>query len=733
LICANAIVHDGVVGSPGNTLPPRPPSVPTDARWDPGKQPGFEWKVGELDGDGKRHGQYRSWTRDGLLHAETTYEHGELHGTNRNYHPDGTIASEAEWVRGVIMDSVYFRCEQPSPEPFAQAAAAGVWSVRYYTRDGKANYTIRYFTRDGVECGPDGNVLPPRPKSVSADARWFPELDRWVDGAIERGTNAQVGRWRWWHRDGVLRHEELRGAGGEALMIADFRADGTLEKKVTRDERGEERDYYFDDGKLSTRRRDDPRGRELYKGSWYRDGSIDEEKTRVYDGDALASVNERTTGGALLFEARREGAAMACVLYGKDGKTAAAMGLIEDDRLAGTWRLCDDTGAVRREAEIGALAIDQAVTADGIEWTLGQALYQLDEPALPDLPELAGVDAEPWADLEGAYGDHVVEFPRLMRALASPDPLVRRFALAGIDSEIEHQGSTYPATERALPYLARLLAHPSADRTRLLGVIQCAATETTIAAAWPHVFAFYPRASLDEKLKILALAKHATAARASVLEVARADADPAMRACAIDSMVSRDGRIDDVLPALHDRDLLVRAAAAIAISCAKGPDSPREVIHALGDAARGWRDLAARFGTLPYVDGHILAHLALAAGSIGTPDARSLAHHLYPYIDETDARSAVTCGQGLLALAFGDGRRPFAKRFVEILDALARSKKFWTFNVNAHEVVDRWNLPREAREVAALVAELQAAGDPESFMHQSMHGSDQGDETDDEE
>ena len=480
----------------------------------------------------------------------------------------------------------------------------------------------------------------------------------------------------------------------------------------------------------------------------------------MYDGDELASVTERTTGGALLFEARREGAEMACVLYGKDGKTPAAMGMIAGERLAGTWRICEDGGAVRREADVAALEIDQAVTADGLEWTLGQALYRLDEPAFPPMPELAGVDAEPWGELEGAYGDHVEEFPRLLHGLASPDPLVRRFALASIDSEIEHQGSTYPATARVIPYLARVLAHANADRPRLLAVIQCAGeaalpyvddvaelagddparvgiegTVKAVAAAWPHVFAIYPRATLEERRKILVIAKLAPEARKSVLEVARGDADAAMRACAVDSLVTRDGPIEDVVPALGDRDLLVRAAAAVAIACAKGPATPREVVHALGDAIRNWREIAPRFGELPYTDGHLLAYLALAAGSIRTPDARSLAHHLHPLIDEVDSRSAITFGQGLLGLAFGDGQRPFAKRFVEILDALARSKKFWVFDVNAHEIVDGWNLPREPRELAALVAELQAAGEPESVMHAIMHrgdeGGDQGDEDDD--
>jgi hypothetical protein len=216
------------MGKPDNSPPARPKTVPEEARWDP-KDPGFEWIVGGVDAEGRRHGLYRSWTRDGRLHGECGYEHGKVHGKNINFHPDGTIASEAEWANGTIMNSAFHRCASPSPEPFAQAAP-NVWTARYFTRDGKTNYAIRYFTRDGTECGPDGNPLPPRPGSVSVDARWFPDMERWVDGEIERGTNKQVGRWRWWSREGVLRHEELRDATGDALTISDYEVDGTLTK-----------------------------------------------------------------------------------------------------------------------------------------------------------------------------------------------------------------------------------------------------------------------------------------------------------------------------------------------------------------------------------------------------------------------------------------------------------------------------------------------------------------------
>ena len=178
------------------------------------------------------------------------------------------------------------------------ACATSVWTVRYYTRDGKTNYTIRYFDRDGTECGPDGQPLPVRPPAVSADARWFPDLDRWVDGEIERGTNMRVGRWRQWSREGVLRNEEFRDAAGEPSLIAHYTADGTLEHETVRAPGGEQRDHYAPDGTLTTRTRVDAHRRCTYKASWATSGAIEHEQTRTFAGEELATVDERGSRAA---------------------------------------------------------------------------------------------------------------------------------------------------------------------------------------------------------------------------------------------------------------------------------------------------------------------------------------------------------------------------------------------------------------------------------------------------
>lgn len=714
------------MGKPDNSPPARPNTVPEEARWDP-KDPGFEWIVGGVDAQGRRHGLYRSWTRDGRLHGECGYEHGKVHGKNINFHPDGTIASEAEWANGTIMNSAFHRCASPSPEPFAQAAP-NVWTARYFTRDGKTNYAIRYFTRDGTECGPDGNPLPPRPGSVSVDARWFPDMDRWVDGEIERGTNKQVGRWRWWSREGVLRHEELRDATGDALTISDYEVDGTLTKTTKRSAAITERDYYYE-GKLSSRHREDDKGRQVYKATWRRDGELADEREVIYDGDAIASVTERGEGGVLRLRARREGPLLACALYQADGKTFAATGMHTGEKLTGAWRLFDAMGSVRREVEVD---VRHGLKSDGMWQRLGEALFQREPRA--SVPQLAGVDAEPWATTHGCYDEAVKAFPELLRGLVSAEPLVRMYCLDAIEAEIEHQGATYPATARVIPYLARLLTHANADRAALISTIQAAAENAThdedaptmraVIAAWPDVFAAFDKASVDERRLILGLAPFVPAAAKDVLAIARRDPDPCLRAAAIDSFTASDDyAVADAMTCLTDKDPLVRAATAIAIAMSKGPAAPREVVAVLREMILGWRDVAPRFAALPFVDAHLLAYLAHAAGTVGGPDARSLAQHLCERIDEVDPRSAVTYVDGLLALAFGEGKRPFAKRFLEILETVAGSKQLWSVD-DARDVLARWKLPRSSGELRALVAALKAAPDPEAMMHAHLHAGD---------
>ncbi|MEV6104388.1 hypothetical protein AB0M28_06665, partial [Streptomyces sp. NPDC051940] len=68
---------------------------------------------------------------------------------------------------------------------------------------------------------------------------------------------------------------------------------------------------------------------------------------------------------------------------------------------------------------------------------------------------LDGLDERPWAELTHAYGA-ADDVPDQLRALAGDDEEEQEEALEELWSSILHQGSVYPATAEAVPFLTRL-------------------------------------------------------------------------------------------------------------------------------------------------------------------------------------------------------------------------------------------------------------------------------------
>lgn len=394
--------------------------------------------------------------------------------------------------------------------------------------------------------------------------------------------------------------------------------------------------------------------------------------------------------------------------------------------LAGTWKIFDEHGVVRREIDTTPFQIAHQVTGKHLGAQIGEAVFRADETAFATPSQLRGIDAEPWPTLRGARDVEVIRFPRIARGLAAADPLVRDYSLRAIRGEILTADGVAPVAATIVPYLAALLSHPQAERSALLALLQevaavahtDAATAHALDASWPAIFAQFATAPLDDRRRIFELAKLAPAAKPAILEIARKDPDASMRSIAARAFVELPG--SDASTLLGDRDALVRATTATALGLHRGPEAPREAVHGLDDALRNWRDTHARYAELPFADSHLLAHVALAAGAIRTPDARSLTHQLCVVIDELDGRSAIVFARGLLALAFGadtgDFARPYAKRFLEILETLGRSKQFWLFEAAAVEVLERWHLPKSRLNLLALVDNLRAAPEAEAAM-----------------
>lgn len=88
-----------------------------------------------------------------------------------------------------------------------------------------------------------------------------------------------------------------------------------------------------------------------------------------------------------------------------------------------------------------------------------------------------GIDDIDWATLTHAYGP-ADDIPALLRAAGSGDAAEREAALEELVSSLCHQGSVYPATAAAVPFVARLALDGPGDRVRLLWLLHGAAEGT---------------------------------------------------------------------------------------------------------------------------------------------------------------------------------------------------------------------------------------------------------------
>lgn len=88
---------------------------------------------------------------------------------------------------------------------------------------------------------------------------------------------------------------------------------------------------------------------------------------------------------------------------------------------------------------------------------------------------LDGIDSVNWASLRHAYGS-ADDVPDLLRALASRDEDKRKNAIDELFGNIWHQGTVYPATAAAVPFLYELLNAPNVPaKSDIAGLLACIA------------------------------------------------------------------------------------------------------------------------------------------------------------------------------------------------------------------------------------------------------------------
>src|SRR6185312_10503993 len=123
---------------------------------------------------------------------------------------------------------------------------------------------------------------------------------------------------------------------------------------------------------------------------------------------------------------------------------------------------------------------------------------------------LDGLGTVDWKTLKHAYGP-ATDVPDMIRALGSADAGIRDSAMHSAFGNIFHQGTRYPATPAALPFLVELAAQPHhEDVGGLLGlIVRCTAGYftptrgpcTASGAAWGEVAP--PMSNYGETIELL--------------------------------------------------------------------------------------------------------------------------------------------------------------------------------------------------------------------------------------
>jgi hypothetical protein len=156
---------------------------------------------------------------------------------------------------------------------------------------------------------------------------------------------------------------------------------------------------------------------------------------------------------------------------------------------------------------------------------------------------LAEVDAHPWASTSHAYGP-ANDIPGLIRRVAADDEEIADDAVGELYGSLLHQGTVYPASAEAVPYLARLAAAGCrpAMLIALVGGIAASGDEHDVAPG---------------------ACRSAVAGQVPLLLPLLADADPRVRLYATWAL-GHTGRVDPVLGALRERGAHEREATVLA-------------------------------------------------------------------------------------------------------------------------------------------------------------------------
>ena len=185
-------------------VPGRPPAVPREAEWLPGRE---LWELAERGAAGENHGEVRQWRTDGSLYLHARNEHGRLAGAFTIYHPNGQVAREGHYQDGELEGLVTsFAADGDAAEPLRSCCVpANAWQMKSSYQRGSLHGEI-FYDRQGFPLLSDGTRRPERPSGLPASAEYDEFAGRWgAGGTDDNGT--WKGPWRFWTVEGRLDEE----------------------------------------------------------------------------------------------------------------------------------------------------------------------------------------------------------------------------------------------------------------------------------------------------------------------------------------------------------------------------------------------------------------------------------------------------------------------------------------------------------------------------------------------
>ncbi|MCP3143805.1 HEAT repeat domain-containing protein [Pyxidicoccus xibeiensis] len=193
------------------SAPARPSSVPPTAEYLPetnqwGDGPRFE---------GKRHGRWRFWRKDGSLQEESDYQQDVEQGRSVRYHPDGSRSVEQRVEGGRAVELTLYLTDKPTDEP-QPALPPAIRKVHVLFEDGWQKF-IQFLGEADQPLTAAGAPAPARPAGVPEGTYLTDAADAWKTGLFDNRGYFK-GLHRFWTLSGELMvvryHSEKRGTVG---------------------------------------------------------------------------------------------------------------------------------------------------------------------------------------------------------------------------------------------------------------------------------------------------------------------------------------------------------------------------------------------------------------------------------------------------------------------------------------------------------------------------------------